>query len=164
MKLFETISMIFLSGAVEAIDVDPTVKLQRILNKFTVVSDFTVRKTRSNYARMDIKQRRVHRMGGKMLKYYEQVKGKCIFSELEEDEQDVRSEDACFAFKKVSKRILNWSKAFNPDCDAIGKTGQNSWNEAKLLRITKPMLRILQCEDRDLKKNRKPASMRAEKN
>lgn len=156
--------MILLSGTVQANnEVDPKVKLQRILKKFTVVSDMTVRKTRSNYARMDIKQRRVQRMGAKMLKYYDLINGKCLVSEFDDDEVDLRSEDACFSFKKISKRILNWSAAFNPDCDAIGKTGQNAWNEAKLLRITKPMLRILQCEDRDLKKNRKPAHIRAEK-
>lgn len=152
MKIFSAVLMVLMAGQTEAENLDPQLKLQRILNKFSVIADSTVGRVRNEYSRMDIKKQRIQAMGSKMLKNFAKINGKCIFFEFEDDEQDVRTEDACFAFKKICKRILNWSKTYNADCE--DRIGMHQHTEDKLIKITKPMLRILQC-DPDLANNPK---------
>lgn len=151
MKLFDAISAVL--AVTVAGDVDPRIKLKRIVNKFGVVAEGTMIRVRSDYPRLEIKKQRVQNMSKKMLKHYDRVQGKCTFGEFDDDEQEIRSDDACFAFKKICKRILNWSGTYNVDCDGTAVGLQDRTYE-KLMRITKPILRILEC-DPDLTKNPK---------
>jgi len=152
MKFSCAVSMVLLAGQSQGEEVDPQLKLQRILSKFSAITDKTVGRVRTDYSRLDIKKERVHRMGAMMLKNFGKINSRCVLYDFEDDEQDARTDDACFAFKKICKRILNWSKAFNPDCQEF--IGMHERTEDKLTRITKPILRILQC-DPDLNKNPK---------
>lgn len=90
MKIFSAVLMVLMAGQTEAENLDPQLKLQRILNKFSVIADSTVGRVRNEYSRMDIKKQRIQAMGSKMLKNFAKINGKCIFFEFEDDEQDVR--------------------------------------------------------------------------